>query len=98
MSVQHILHCVIGITLEQFSDESGILANFVHLEKENPILVGPGTAMAEVVRVVCGMLYADHACIASSSAEGFVTITAGVRCGGVRDLWPSYVPALHSVQ
>ena len=60
---------ILRIVLERFSTDAGILADLVHLH-EQPLKVGPETALECVRRAIWGMLYADDACIVSRSTRG----------------------------
>ena len=57
------------VALERFSKDAGILADLIHL-REQPLKVGPETALECVRRAIWGMLYADDACIVSRSPRG----------------------------
>ena len=53
---------VLTVVLQGFSEDSAILAELVHL-KEPPTSMGPEPAMDYIRRAVCGMQYADDACM-----------------------------------
>ena len=57
------------VILERFSKNAGIFADLIHLQ-EQPLKVGPETALECVRRAIWGMLYADDACIMSRSPRG----------------------------
>ena len=61
---------VLKVVLQRFNEDPVILADLVH-HKEPPTSMGPEPAMDYVRRAVWGMLYADDACIASRSPQGF---------------------------
>ena len=54
------------VALERFSKDAGILPGLIHLQ-EQPSKVGAETALECVRRTICGILYADDACIVSRS-------------------------------
>ena len=60
---------ILGVVLERFSKDAGILADLIHLQ-EQPSKVGPETTLECVRRAIWGMLYADDACIVSRSPRG----------------------------
>ena len=60
---------VLNVVLQRFSEEPAILAELVHL-KEPSTSMGPEPTMDFVRRAMCGMLYADDACIVSRSLQG----------------------------
>ena len=61
---------VLNVVLQRFSEKPAILTELMHL-KEPSTLMGPEPAMDYVRRAVWGILYADDACIASRSPQGF---------------------------
>ena len=60
---------VLNVVLQRFSEDPAILAELVHL-KEPSTSMGPEPAMDYVRCAVCGMLYADDACIVLRSPQG----------------------------
>ena len=60
---------VLRVVLERFSKDAGILADLIHLH-EQPLKVGPETALECVRRAIWGMPYADDACTVSRSPHG----------------------------
>ena len=63
------------VALQRFSEDPEILADLVHLQVQ-PAKVGPETAMECVRRAVCGMLYANDACIVTRSPQGLERMMA----------------------
>ena len=57
---------ILHVVLERFSQDAGIPVNLIHIQ-ELPSKVGPETVLEYVRRAICGMVYADNACIVSRS-------------------------------
>ena len=66
---------ILFVVLERFGKDAGILADLIHLQ-EQPSKVGPETVLECVRRAICGMLYADDACIVPRSPRGLVRMMA----------------------
>ena len=69
-TVQCILRCDTLRRTREIQQDSGILADLIHLQEEQSSKVGPETALECVRRAIWGMLYADDACIVSRSPRG----------------------------
>ena len=65
----NIFAAVLLAVLQRLSEDPDILADLVYLQ-EQPVKVGPETAMECIRRAVWGMMYADNAYIMSRSPQG----------------------------
>ena len=61
---------ILLVALDRFSKDADMLVDLIHLQ-EQPLKVGPETALECVQRPICGTLYADDACIVSRSPRGW---------------------------
>ena len=69
---------VLLVALQRFSKNADILADPVHLQ-EQPVMIGPETALECVHRAVWRILYADDACIVVADTTGVGTNDGGPR-------------------
>ena len=71
----NIFAAALLVALQRLSEDPDILADLVHLQ-EQPVKVGPETAMECERHAVWEMLYADDACIVSRSPQGLERMMA----------------------
>ena len=57
---------ILLVALERFSQDAGVPVKFIHIQ-ELPSKVGPEAVLEYGRRAICGMVYADNACIMSRS-------------------------------